>query len=149
MIHLLEEWVVHSRAVYEILNRAKDPEKTLDAAWGTGDWVDDVAMMAMKKSPDEALTLSNTLRGGERVAYSFAVLNILGQLMESNELQYPVGEALQTYKDSGVLIVDVHSGNIGFTIKRPEYPKGILVITDPGLAVALTPEWSNVEILEV
>ena len=56
-----------------------------------------------------------------------------------------IGEALGYYLEEGMLLADVHLGNIGEAV--PEgYDCWDLVITDPGHMVRFDPKWINVVI---
>jgi len=54
-----------------------------------------------------------------------------------------VGEALLFYLSEGMLLCDVHEGNIGYA-DRDDEP--VVVITDPGVMVPIHPKWLQVEI---
>jgi len=65
------------------------------------------------------------------------VCRMLGQIMENTPMNEGVGEALLYYLDQGVLMADVHPGNVGI-VRRDGYD--IPAITDPGQAVLLNAE---------
>jgi len=63
------------------------------------------------------------------------------QMMGNEPAGYLVGQALERLLDAGILLADVHTGNIG-RVDRPEH-QGAVVITDPGHAVFLRKELSD------
>lgn len=56
-----------------------------------------------------------------------------------------VGSALSFYLEHGILLADVHLGNIGETTPE-DFSSWELVITDPGHMVPLDPKWLSVEV---
>lgn len=62
----------------------------------------------------------------------------------SNVATY-IGNALREYLGAGLLLADVHAGNVG-TVQRYGFVRPILVITDPGHAVVLKESLSKPEI---
>lgn len=72
-----------------------------------------------------------------RLDLGLQMINFALESLQSEELSIYVGEALQFYLDRGVLLADVHTGNIG-RVEREDFTKPIVVITDPGHAVLLS-----------
>jgi len=94
-------------------------------------------------SPDEdsvrraalALAVCDSLSGDDMQSTAGMALGALAH----------VGRALQAYLREGVLLADVHHGNVGRS--APGFATGShLVITDPGQAVFLDERWSKVKI---
>jgi hypothetical protein len=78
-------------------------------------------------------------RGAQRLAAALRICHICFELMENTNYAHEVGAALGFYLDQGILLADVHLGNIG-RVERddPNYgPQIHNVITDPGHAVFL------------
>lgn len=81
-------------------------------------------------------------RGPQRLAINLAVCESLELWMENTYLCDLIGSALRFYREHGLLLADVHAGNIGRVPRAGKTP----VITDPGHAIALDRKWSPVHI---
>ena len=92
---------------------------------------------------------SSGLNGVGKVAAHLAGAALLAQEMSSG-VQYMtgVGQALDHCLDRGILLADVHGGNIGRVEYDPENWPGDLSwgITDPGHALFLSSEWSDLAV---
>lgn len=67
----------------------------------------------------------------------------------TNEVSgYLMGQALYDYLERGILLADVHTGNLGVatSLTREEPDVRSVIITDPGHAVPLDRKWAKVEI---
>jgi hypothetical protein len=82
-------------------------------------------------------------RGIERVGVGLARCAYLAEMMANTDVIYPVGSALEYYLDNGLLMADVHLGNIGLDEERH------LIITDPGHVIAVNPRWASWPQVEV
>ena len=69
----------------------------------------------------------------------WGALETLTELMENSDGFQYVGGALRFYFEHGVLLADVHDGNVGL-VHRKGYFRPLLVITDPGHAVFIRPQ---------
>ncbi len=100
----------------------------------------------------ERVDLANDLIDGKDPAYDseFArrlhLCYMLSMKIEDNPLGRPVGEALREYFEHGILLCDIHGGNVG-TVERGK--KSIYVITDPGHALVLDKKLMDVKIGEL
>lgn len=65
------------------------------------------------------------------------------ELLSEYPVSSPIADAMAYYYDRGIVLADLHPGNIGVTI---EGGRPTSVITDPGLATFLTNEYDNLEI---
>ncbi len=74
------------------------------------------------------------LRGIHRLAVMLDACRISAELMEHSYGSDSVGEALGFYLEHGIVLADVHYGNIG-QVEREDHE--VTVITDPGHAVFL------------
>jgi hypothetical protein len=81
-------------------------------------------------------------RGPERVALAMATCESLHMWMGNTYGCDLIGGALEYYYDNGMLLADVHAGNIGRTERTGFVP----VITDPGHAVPLSTRWANISV---
>lgn len=68
---------------------------------------------------------------------------MITEIMENTPMNDTVGGALRFYLDQGIVMADVHAGNVG-AVRRDgqEYP----AITDPGQAVLFNPDLAKPEI---
>lgn len=92
--------------------------------------------------------------GKWRYPYRFALLveECIGIAQGMGSMYYGVnvGQAIETYLDAGLLLADVHCGNIGLqdeSIQIDERQSYAPIITDPGHAVLLKRELENPPIL--
>lgn len=120
----------YAKLVREAIQRSDDPlafqveaARYADWAWNDVNWEDGVNRI-------------KSFRGGRRFAAAEHAALGTAQMLGSTYLFNYVGEALEFYQDQGLMLADVHSGNIGRVI-RPDYGD-IVVITDPGHLVQLT-----------
>lgn len=85
-----------------------------------------------------------------RHPYKFAVLvhiaSRIAEAMANENVAYQVGRTFGEYLDAGILMADVHLGNLGFVAERPDdndFAPGMPVITDPGHVLVLKRELSE------
>lgn len=88
-------------------------------------------------------------RGAEQAAVDLQRCAEAAEMMSSSiHFVSSIGAALDYYLDQGMLLADVHLGNIGEA--EVEWDTGDLgldmVITDPGHMVPLTPKWLTVNV---
>lgn len=80
------------------------------------------------------------LKGAMRVAAYAVACSTLASVMANEEGLYYVGQAFEFFCGEGLLLADVHLGNIGL-LDQERWG-----ITDPGHMVPLDPRWLSVEI---
>ena len=80
-------------------------------------------------------------RGPLRLAVALRLCDITAEIMENTYGCDTVGDALRYYLKEGILLADVHTGNVGTVERTPGW-----VITDPGHAVGLEDRWSSVSV---
>lgn len=85
------------------------------------------------------------LRGAEHVAVARLECESLAAFMSGNSAGYLVGQALDYYLDHGLLLADLHLGNIG-ELFPPDFTTWELGITDPGHMVPLDAKWLDLEV---
>lgn len=128
------------------LQRAKDPAKLLCGAKTYQDWAreyiseDDWDRAALRDGSFERAKMMAApflrFRGAQRVAYLLRACAVTTEFMENEPLLDQVGVALGFYLDRGILLADVHAGNIGKVFRDGYWHE---VITDPGHAYDLRP----------
>jgi len=110
----------------EMLGHGISREQMRLGSWSS---IADAVILTRWPIRDPVLKLAVLLRACEMTA----------QLMGSEPEGYLIGEALESLLDEGILLADVHAGNIG-RVDRPDHA-GAIVITDPGHAVFLRREY--------
>lgn len=83
--------------------------------------------------------VSARFRGVRKIALYYSALDGLTEMMENTNGLHYVGGALRFYLERGVLLADVHAGNVGL-VDRPGHNGPMAVITDPGHAIFLKPQ---------
>lgn len=90
----------------------------------------------------EAVSVAARHRGAQKVAISLQLCRVVAERMLTVDGAEYVADALLFYLDEGLLLADVHAGNVG-TVKRAVG----WVIVDPGHAVVVDPaRWSDLEV---
>lgn len=97
------------------------------------EWFDGLSVDKIAEKLDRSF---KGLNRQSRLDLGLQMINFALDTMQSEELSYYVGEALQFYLDRGILLADVHAGNIG-RVEREDFTRPLVVITDPGHAVLL------------
>jgi hypothetical protein len=120
-----------------------------DAYWN---WMDDQIRHARDTDDPSEGEVMRAKTSGSRYPYKFGLFvrmcEMMSQEMGSSYFGVNVGNALETYLDAGLLLADVHCGNIGMYVGeeidlRQSYAP---IITDPGHSVVLKRELDNPEI---
>jgi hypothetical protein len=110
-------------------------------AWNNVIWEDGKAGAYRDPQGDPRYRVAPFMRytSARRLAAALRICAITFELMENTNYAHEVGAALGFYLDQGVLLADVHMGNIGHVTRvDPDYgPQTYTVITDPGHAVFL------------
>lgn len=79
-----------------------------------------------------------SLPAESRVTVAVSLYELLSEMMEhENQTGYRIGEAFSYFFDQGIMLADVHWGNLGVIESRGDLPAGDTnwAITDPGHAV--------------
>jgi hypothetical protein len=129
--------------VRDTLKRAEDPFEMIDRSKKYEDWAWRYVSEAEVSGRAIALDM---FQGAQKVAVGLMRLERLALEMENEYLADQIGGALKFYLDEGLLLADVHTGNIGLVEGRVGSSP---VITDPGHAVPLDRKWSNVQVQEL
>jgi hypothetical protein len=73
----------------------------------------------------------------------------IAQEMTNENVAYQVGRTFGEYLEAGILMADVHTGNLGFVAERPDdndFAPSMPVVTDPGHVLILKRELSQAQI---
>lgn len=84
-----------------------------------------------------------------RFAALLVALERIAQGMSNENVAYQVGRTLGEYLNAGLVLADVHTGNLGFVGSRdddPDFADTMPVITDPGHVMILKEELSRVPV---
>jgi hypothetical protein len=122
-----------------VLENAKDGYKTRGragemAAWAAPRVTLDAAVKAYRQASKEESTFLDETQGPQRLALAIRACEIIADAMM---LESPagalVGESFLELRSAGILLADVHGGNVG-RVQRPEHYDGwkVWVVTDPG-----------------
>ena len=105
-------------------------------AWNNAAWEDGLPLLIGNQAPRPPRFLSYP--ASRKIAGAIRICQIAFELMEHTNYAPDVGAALGFYFDHGILIADVHRGNIGRVRRDDGYGREErIVITDPGHAVFL------------
>ncbi len=115
-----------------LFDRSKDKSSVWDQLAKYEDWAFQTVELERVESDERPAT---HLTGVRRMAYLLRGCEVMAELMENERGGYLVGGALGFYLEHGLLLADVHLGNIG-RVRREDYSSMELAITDPGHAVA-------------
>jgi hypothetical protein len=115
------------------LKRAKDPATALCAAKPLQEWAWDQVSYAYERAVAGGFS-PGQYRGAYRVAFLYRLCEFILEMMSNEPVLDQVGQTMAHYLEQGLLLADVHSGNIG-KVRRDRWTP--IVITDPGHAVDL------------
>lgn len=128
--------------VRERLKRSRDPFTTVEEASRLKDWAWEWRT-ASEQERRAAPYPSGVVRS---IAIDLVALDQIAVEMENEYLADQIGGAFKFYLDEGLLLADVHAGNVGLVKGRVGKTP---VITDPGHAVPLDRKWANVQVPEL
>lgn len=131
----LTAFLLTSHKIRTVVQRSRNPAKLIKRAQDRATWA---WRLYMRAAP-------TNLKGADLVAFTRLQCASLAQFMQGRECGYLVGETLDFYLEHGLLLADVHLGNIGEATPE-DYSTWELVITDPGHMVPLDPKWLKVDI---
>lgn len=120
------------------VTRAEHPGRLLNEARGLREWAEDAVSWDITEDDPPMRSRPARLSAGRAVAYDVRACEIIAETMEQEDRGYLIGRAFGFYLEHGILLADVHTGNVG-RVKRAGYSRPIWVITDPGHMVPLEP----------
>ena len=132
------------------MQAAKSREAFLRDVWITYEMAEHVEIQAVDYQRSMEYRQSASFYGApkwvtglRRVGIAIENCRCMALEMTGTPILKRVGEALLHYLDEGLLLADVHRGNIGVYDNE-------MIITDPGHAVEIHPRWAGpVEITEI
>ena len=81
----------------------------------------------------------------QKLATCLRACQIQATMMANEPKGDLIGEALDFYLQKGLLLADVHVGNLG-QVEREDFPRPVWAITDPGHAVPLDGRFAAVQV---
>jgi hypothetical protein len=140
-----QEAAVARRYIKPRLQAAENREAFLKDVWITYELAD-YSKVEVERNyrRAEVYGAPKWVTGLRRVGIAIENCRWIASEMTGTPLLNRVGEALLHYLDEGLLLADVHRGNIGVSDDNE------LIITDPGHVVEIHPRWAGpVEITEI
>jgi hypothetical protein len=130
-----------------IVDRATDMKRTLAEMIRYEAWARE--LVDLEHVEDREIGRSKRpfphLKGARRLAVLLRGCEILAEMMANESKGDLVGEALEFYLQNGLLLADVHAGNVGH-VRRADFAKPVWAITDPGHAVPLDLRFETVTV---
>lgn len=120
----------------------RSSERYEESAWLTvaenSRFLGDAAALMLDASPH---------RGSGPADFALAVraCSFIAEVMENTYRNDTIGQAFTYYLDNGLMMTDVHLGNVGM-VRHPDYSDLRPGITDPGLVIPTKVEWLDVTI---
>lgn len=148
-LYSFKTWAHDAR---ERLSAAQNPHKTLVEVKGLKNWAHRLVAL-----DDIELDSRNWMRKGGRppglraayaIAWDVRAAEIIAELMANEHAAYLIGQAFEFYIEHGILLADVHKGNVG-RVSREDYREKMWAITDPGHMMPLTPERMDFSVEEL
>lgn len=131
----------NGRDPFALLAEAK---KLDDWAWDRGREIDIDRFAVIEQAHGRAM---GSLRGLQRLAMALRMCDLVAENMENTPACDLVGSALRYYLGKGLLLADVHAGNVGQVDRISSFLGW--VITDPGHAVPLEERWRTVTVKDL
>lgn len=114
--------------IRDVVRKSRDVPLLLEEAAKLEDWAWDAA----RKYPPRRMS------GAQKVALGRRRCEMHAEVMANTHICYLIGQAFEHYMDEGMILADVHLGNIGQAVPWGEdYSTPHLIITDPGHMVPL------------
>lgn len=117
----------HAGRIRQMLRQARDPQRLLQQAVEYEDWA--FRYVDIEQARVRGHRAIDSLRGARALAARLRACEIIAEYMMGLEYGGSVGEALDFYLKRGLLLADVHGGNVGEVYRDGRW---IVVITDPG-----------------
>lgn len=132
----LDEFQKSAAKVRDVVRKSRNPEALLSQAQNLEDWAWD----AVRRAPGR-------MKAAEKIAYYRRECEMSAEVMANIHVCYLIGQAFEHYIEEGMLLADVHLGNIGQAIPfDPDYSSDHLLITDPGHMVPLRKDRLSVRV---
>lgn len=140
--HRLGQWIYVARIARTIVHNARHPSATIADAKQNENWAwQDFEFETIEHSRLDLHQIITKYfsrwRGGQKLAMCLRALEVVSEMGENEAFMPEVFGALGFYLDAGLLLADIHWGNIGKVFDREDYQDGVRVITDPGHLVDL------------
>jgi hypothetical protein len=149
MLDLFQAWASEAQGLLHHLSSTDQWRRRLlaeasDAAATTRKRLRKADILAAEDPRDTSFV--TRMKPAIRFAYSVAACDFISQWLSQREPSSFVGEALWFYLHQGLLLADVHLGNIGRVERGDE---SVWAITDPGHMVPLETRWLDAVVPEL
>lgn len=129
----------HARVVFKYVDQADDQV---------------AAVKRIQENMERAWTLVRNGAVGRyvgpiRAAMSAVHCEDIAMTMENEPFAYHVGAALGRLLEEGMILSDVHLGNLGKVRRSDGDERELVVITDPGVVAPTTEDWFKIQIVQV
>ncbi len=104
--------------------------------------------MALNSKYDTPPSFKSIYTGSRAAAYAVQCAKITALDMVNEDVGYLIGETLAYYLEEGMLLADVHTGNVG-QVRREGYANPMWVITDPGHMVPIQRKWTDIQVPQI
>lgn len=135
----LHQYRWYAETVRHVVENAKDQHRTRQhaaelAAWAAPQVDLAGAVETYKRDAAHELTILNEHRGPERMALALRGCEVLAEAMASESPAGAlVGETFLELQGRGIVLADVHGGNVGRVLRPERYDRWkVWVVTDPG-----------------
>lgn len=135
----LHQYRWYADSVRHVLANAQDQDRTRQratelSAWAAAEVDLEIAVQAYREDATGGLTMLVEHRGPERMALALRGCEVLAEAMASESPAGAlVGEAFLEMRGKGIVLADVHGGNVGRVLRPERYGRWkVWVVTDPG-----------------
>ncbi len=130
------------------MRKASDPKKLVQQALRLEQdaWQAVAEQLSFRGDTIQVTARSEPTRNpAQDFAFAVRACATVAQFMANTYANDTIGMTLEYYIDAGLLISDLHAGNIG-RVQHPEYEDLQPGITDPGLAIPTQLRWFDVRL---
>jgi hypothetical protein len=120
-----------------------------EQVWELGDSIWEKMQLLSRQDYPPRNALGLLARHSNKFAILVHIASRIAEAMANENVAYQVGRAFGEYLEAGILMADVHLGNLGFVAERPDdndFAPSMPVITDPGHVLILKRELSQATI---
>lgn len=129
--------------------KSANPRRMITEIKALEDWASDAVdyeeVTSLRDTYPSRPVVPKHLTGTRAAAYAIQACHYVAQEMVNEDVGYLIGGALDFYLDHGMLLADVHTGNIG-KIEVENYERRMWAITDPGHMVPIDVKWLDLEV---
>jgi len=145
-INRLTKFKEFAHLAREKINNSSDKRKTVSEIIRLKDWAEDIVSYSeiSEMKYNEFARIPSHLKGARGAAYAVQACRIIADEMSGEDVGYAIGTTLREFLDEGLLLADVHTGNVGQVTRGAG--NSVWVITDPGHVVPIRDRWLDVAV---